>query len=113
MWRRLRTAVTILCLLLCAASSVLWVRSHRPVASLQDQDSLTLTRRDPQYWFVSRGGKLVLCRQVGKDWDQPLPSFKLVGLGFGGGRGPGSMLWNLSLPYWLITSLTLLPPLAW
>src|SRR5437588_9470185 len=84
MRRRLSGAIVILCLLTCIAASVLWVRSNRPVASLQDQDSLTLTRRDPQYWFVSRGGKLVLCRQVGKDWDQPLPSIKLLGLGFGG-----------------------------
>ena len=107
---RLRLPLAVLFLLLCGAIVTFWVRSYRPLTSQQDADILNIKRSEPIYWVISHPGRATLCRQVGKDWSQRLPEYEFVGVKFGGGRGnDGSMLWNLVLPYWLLTSVTALP----
>ena len=99
--------------LIAVTSIVLWVRSYSPdSASMQTRDSISFTRDDPLYWIISHPGSLAFCRQDGRNWDaHPLRGFKRFGIDFGGSYGDdGSMLWNLVVPYWMITSVALLLP---
>jgi hypothetical protein len=115
MKRRLFNMLAAASLVLCVASVVLWVRSYRSLASLGDHDSVTFTYRDPRWWIISYPGVAVLCRQTGKDWTgHDLPHVHMLGIDFGGSQGPtGDTIWNLRLPYWLLTAVTLvLPPLS-
>jgi hypothetical protein len=112
MRRILLHIIAVLSLLLCLASAVLWNRSYNITSpSLKIADSIDIRKTDPRYWIVTHPGRLTLCRQVGKNWDHPLKGFKFLGVDFGGLHGQGSMLWNLVLPCWLITTLTAILPL--
>ena len=83
------------------AAIVLMVRSYRFTQS-QAGESLTFTRRDPQWWVISHRGTLTLCRQNGKDWGREFGRVEAMGFKFGGLSGPGGSLWNLAVPYWFI-----------
>jgi hypothetical protein len=113
--RRLLRYLFILCsvvsLLPCAGVCVLWWRSHHPPGkSLESRDSLNITHSDPLYWLISDPGYLTLCRQVGANWDNPLKRISGAGVEFGGGWGEdGSILWNLSVPYWMLATVTAIP----
>jgi len=99
-------------LLLCLTSIVFWYRSHhitRP--SLKIADSINIRTTSPRYWINTHPNNLTLCRQVGKNWDHPLKSFKFLGVDFGGLYGDNSMLWNLIIPFWLLTTLFAILPL--
>jgi hypothetical protein len=109
--RWLGNSIAMLSLLLGIALAMLWARSHRATGSLKIADEINITHSDPMYWFISKPGTITLCRQIGRNWDTPLRGFHLLGISFGGGRGPGSMLWNLVVPYRLIMPLLLLVPL--
>lgn len=108
------TVVAAIGLALAIATVVLWVRSHRPAGSLGITDSIDIRNHDPRYWIVSRKDQLVLCRQVGKDWDHPLREVNVPGVvRFGGGWGDRSMLWNLVVPHWLVATVAVIPFLIW
>jgi hypothetical protein len=98
-------------LLLCLTCIVFWYRSHHIThPSLKIADSINLRTAEPLWWINTHPNNLTLCRQVGKNWDNNLKSFELAGVKFGGGFGQGSMLWNLVIPFWLLTTLfTILP----
>src|SRR5437868_14632007 len=102
MLRHLFTILSLFSLLAGIGLADLGVRSNRQMAGLSERDSLNITRTELLYWLVSNPGHVTLCRQVRRDWDNPLPKFHMLGIDFGGGQGPGSMLWNLQLPYWLL-----------
>lgn len=102
----------------CVLFAIAWYRSNPPGVSASRFDRITFTQSDPQYWIISQAGKAVLCRQVGRDWDNPLAKFDFLGITFGGGWGKNSLLWNLAIPYWILISLSLVLPslfvwLAW
>src|SRR5215212_8460689 len=112
MFRIIFHILATLSLLLCLTSLVLWFRSyHITSPTLKIADSITLRKDDPRYWIVTHPGQLTLCRQVGKNWDHPLKGFHFLGAEFGGLHGPDSLLWNLILPFWLLTILTSILPL--
>jgi len=99
-------------LLLCLTSIVFWYRSHHITSqSLKIADSINIRTTSPRYWINTHPNKLTLCRQVGKNWDHPLKSFELAGVKFGGLYGQDSMLWNLIIPFWLLTTLFAILPL--
>jgi hypothetical protein len=101
-----------LSLLLCLTSLVFWYRSHHITSpTLKIADSITIRKTSPRYWIVTHPNNLTFCRQVGKNWDHPLKSFEFAGLKFGGLYGQDSMLWNLIIPFWLLTTLTAILPL--
>jgi hypothetical protein len=112
--RRLFNLATAVSLMLCAAIIVLWVRSYRSLNSLSAADGINFTHTDPLYWIISRPGHAILCRQTGHDWSgHELHGFHFIGVRFGGLQAPdGSMLWNLELPYWLLTASALLLPVV-
>lgn len=115
MTRRLLTLGSVLSLLGCVGLCVLWVRSYRtPANGVAGRDHFNMTRSDPRYWLISGPGRLTLCRQEGRNWDNPLDEHALLGVRFGGlWGGDGSLLWNLDVPYWLLAAATALPaPLA-
>ena len=89
-------------LALFMATTVLWARSYRTLATLDDADSISFTQTDPIWWIISYPGEATLCRQVGSNWDLNLNGFNVLGVRFGGGYGPGSLLWNLVVPYWML-----------
>ncbi|HEY7089640.1 MAG TPA: hypothetical protein VH518_16195 [Tepidisphaeraceae bacterium] len=97
-------------LVLCVLSAVLWIRSYRPGPSIGGADSISITHSDPTWWIISNRGRAILCRQVGKDWGNPLHGFHFLGIDFGGEWGPGSLLWNLAVPYWMIVVLMAILP---
>src|SRR4051795_1981793 len=108
------TALAAASLALLVAVVVLWVRSYRPTGQLGIVDSIDIRRKDPRYWVISGKGRLTLCRQVGKDWDNPLREVNLLGLvNFGGGWGDRSLLWNLVVPHWLVAVTAAVPPFVW
>ncbi|HEV8290478.1 MAG TPA: hypothetical protein VGP94_01080, partial [Tepidisphaeraceae bacterium] len=101
-----------LSLLLCLTSILFWYRSHHITShSLKIADSINIRKTSPRYWIVTHPNNLTLCRQVGKNWDHPLKEFKFLGVRFGGLWGQNSMLWNLIIPFWLLTTLTAILPL--
>jgi hypothetical protein len=114
MRRRIFTAFAAASLLLCIVGVIFWVRSYATHPPIAHRDIINFTHVDPLYWIISYPGKAVLCRQVGRNWDgHELPHFDVLGVNFGGTRGPdGSILWNLAVPYWLITSLAIVLPAA-
>jgi hypothetical protein len=99
-------------LLACAGLVVLWVRSHQPHETLKDRDNLTIRAHDPRYWLISEKGRVIFCRQVGRNWDHPLRKFELAGIRFGGLWGERSMLWNLEVPYGFLVAAACALPLA-
>jgi hypothetical protein len=100
-------------LLLCLTSIVFWYRSHRITSpSLRIADSINIRKTSPRYWILTKPNTLTLCRQVGKNWDHPLREFKFLGVQFGGLYGQDSMLWNLVIPFWLLTALLAILPLC-
>src|SRR5258707_10498757 len=99
--------LTVFSMLLTAAVIVFWVRSYRPIKQQSEADSFSFTHRDPMYWVISHPGHVTLCRQVGHDWPISMGSFEFGGVRIGGVRGPGSLLWNLVVPYWLLVVLLL------
>jgi hypothetical protein len=106
MRRSLFHIVACLSLLLCLGSIVFWYRSHRIISpTLKIADSINIRKTSPRYWIVTHPNSLTLCRQVGKNWDHPLKEFKLLGVRFGGLYGQDSMLWNLVIPFWLLTTI--------
>ena len=112
--RVLLTIVAMISAALAIAFIALWIRSYSPnSASMQTRDSISFTHDDPLYWIISHPGSLAFCRQKGRNWDaHPLRGFKRFGIDFGGSYGDdGSMLWNLVLPYWMITSLAVVLPM--
>jgi len=101
-----------LSLLLCLTSIIFWYRSHHIISpSLKIADSIDIRKTTPRYWILTHPNNLTLCRQVGKNWDYPLKEFKFLGVKFGGLWGQDSMLWNLIIPFWLLTTLTAILPL--
>jgi hypothetical protein len=107
--RSLTTPLAALSSLLLIATIVLWFRSQHPKGSLKIADSFTFTKTEPQYWAITRPNRIVLCRQVGKDWSKNLRKFDFLGVKFGGHWGDKSMLWNLEIPFALPTVLFTLP----
>src|SRR4051812_39306604 len=102
-----------LSLLLCLTSIIFWYRSHHITnPSLKIADSINIRTADPRWWINTHPNHLTLCRQIGRDWDRPLKSFDFLGVNFGGGWGEGSMLWNLVIPFWLLTALFCVLPLC-
>jgi len=100
-------------LVLCLTSIVFWYRSHHITKpSLKIADSINIRTTSPRYWITTHPNSLTLCRQVGKNWDHPLKSFKFLGVDFGGLYGQDSMLWNLVIPFWLLTTLFVILPLC-
>jgi len=98
--------------LVCLTSAVFWYRSHHITSpSLKIADSITLRKTSPRYWINTHPNNLTLCRQVGKNWDHPLRGFEFAGVKFGGLWGQGSMLWNLIIPFWLLTFLAAILPI--
>lgn len=97
-------------LLLCVAICVIWVRSYSTNGAVSKMDEINIKLTDPRYWIMFYPGKAVLCRQVGNDWPNPLKEFHLLGIDFGGVWGQGSLLWNLSIPFWMLATLTLILP---
>ena len=109
--RRLLITLSIVSLLLCVGLSVLWGRSYKTDRSIGRVDSFSIKKTEPLYWFISGPGKLTLCGQRGKRWDNPLQEYKAMGFRFGGLWGDdGSLLWNLSTPYWALVTMTGIPP---
>src|SRR2546423_2345445 len=98
--------------LMCVGLVVLWIRSHQPHASLKDRDNFTIRARDPRYWLISEKGRVIFCRQVGRNWDHPLRKFELAGIRFRGLWGDRSMLWNLEVPYGFLVAASCVLPLA-
>ncbi len=99
-------------LLLCLSSIVFWYRSHHITSdTLKIADSITIRKTDPRYWINTHPNNLTFCRQVGRDWKYPLKSFEFAGVKFGGLYGQNSMLWNLIIPFWLLTTLTAILPI--
>ena len=62
-----------------------------------------LKGRDPWYWQASDGGSLIVCGRNGDRWRQPRPAFGLAGLEFASSRVGGDFLWDLLVPYRLLT----------
>ncbi|HEV8377561.1 MAG TPA: hypothetical protein VGP99_01830 [Tepidisphaeraceae bacterium] len=99
--------------LLCLTSIVFWYRSHHITSpTLKIADSINIRKTSPRYWIVTHPNNLTLCRQVGKNWHHPLKEFKVLGIRFGGLYGQNSMLWNLVIPFWLLTTLFAILPFA-
>src|SRR6266566_1074716 len=114
MFRKIVHTCAALSLLLCIASVTLWIRSyHITSPTLKIADSINIRKTDPRYWILTHPGQLTLWRQVGKNWVHPLNSFKFLGTQFGGLYGQNSMLWDLILPFWLLTTLFALLPLLY
>ena len=111
--RRVSNSLTVLSLLVCLVAIMLWVRSYRANSQTAGADSFDLTHKEPLYWFISNPGRLTFCRQEGKDWSHPVQHFNLLGLEYASSRVGQSSLANLLVPYWMIVSLTILPPLIW
>ena len=111
MRRRLFNLCSAASLVLCVTVCVLWARSYGPDGGRNGQpDSLRLTRSEPLYWFVSYPGRLVFCRQAGRNWDNPLKDVDVLGVSFGGLWGAdGSLLWNVQVPYWMLALAFTLP----
>jgi hypothetical protein len=103
--------VSVASLALCTASVILWVRSYRKLGPQSEADRIDFTRREPLYWIISNPGCAVLCGQQGRRWEKPLRGFDLAGVRFGGLWGPGSVLWNLAVPYWMLTAAAGVLPL--
>jgi hypothetical protein len=114
MRRALFTVLAALSLLLAITSITLWIRSYNPDPSIGARDSISFTHSDPLYWIISHPGSVVFCRQEGRNWDgHELRGFQWGGISFGGSWGDdGSMLWNLAVPFWMITTLALVLPAA-
>ena len=104
------TLASALSLLLCVATCALWARSYRPTVRADESDALDLTHAEPYYWIIANRGRLTFCRQAGKDWDQPKPVFRLLGIEFAGSWVGKSSLVNLFIPFWMLVGLTVLPP---
>src|SRR5436309_2931338 len=105
----LATAVWVVAL---GAVLAFWWRRYRPIKQQSEADSFNFTHRDPLYWVISSPGHVTLCRQVGRDWPISMGDTEFGGVRIGGVRGPGSMLWNLTVPYLHLVVL-LLAPSAW
>jgi hypothetical protein len=100
-------------LLLLIATIVFWWRSYgKGKLTLGDRDSISFTHDDPVYWVIMYPGEAVFCRQTGREWDgRDLAHFHFLGIEFGGSQGPtGDMLWNLHVPFWMLTVLTAVLP---
>jgi hypothetical protein len=102
---------SLLSLLLCVGSITWWARSYAPHQSAGEADSLDFTKHDPLYWMISNPGKLTFCRQVGHDWQDPWRKFNVAGVDFDASKPGPSTLCNLSIPYWMVTTITLLLPM--
>jgi hypothetical protein len=111
MCRRVFMVLPALSLVLCMGTCALWVRSFRPTVRAADADALDLTHGEPYYWLVANRGRLTFCRQAGKDWDQPKPVFRLLGIEFAGSWVGKSSLVNLFIPFWMLAGATALPPI--
>ena len=99
-------------LLLCLTSLVFWYRSHHITShSLKIADSINIRTTEPRWWITTHPNNLTLCRQVGRDWSKPLKGVEFAGLKFGGLYGQKSMLWNLIVPFWMLTTLFAILPL--
>ena len=108
--------LTIVSLLLLAATILLWVRSHRPHISVSDADCFDITRTEPLYWVISNRDRLTLCRQAGRDWQSPATQFNVLGLEYASSWVGDSSLWNLLVPFWMLAIAFILLPLiriAW
>ncbi len=102
-----------LSLLLCLTSIVFWSRSHHIThPSLKIADSINIRTTEPRWWITTHPNTLTLCRQVGRDWSKPLNGLEFAGVKFGGRWGQGSMLWNLVIPFWLLTTIFAILPLC-
>src|SRR4029079_5844202 len=100
-----------LSLLLCLTSVVFWCRSHHITKpTLKIADSINIRTTEPRWWITTHPNKLTLCRQVGRDWSKPLHGFDFGGVSFGGRWGQASMLWNLVVPFWMLTALFAIVP---
>ncbi|MDB5318957.1 MAG: hypothetical protein JWN40_588 [Phycisphaerales bacterium] len=108
----LLNTASLLSLLLCAATVILWTRSYRVTRDARSPDSFDFTHAQPLYWVISNPGRLTFCRQEGRDWNSPRPRFNVLGLELAGSVVGDSSLWNLFVPYWMLTCLTLALPLT-
>jgi hypothetical protein len=111
--RRVFNVLTVVSLVFCVTTATLWVRSYHSPLALNARDSFSITHRDPLWWIISNPGAAVLCRQTGRDWTgRQLARLNLLGIQFGGSQGrTGDTIWNLRLPYWFLTAVTLVLPL--
>lgn len=98
-------------LLLCVGTLALWARSYR--SRIGGPDSFDLTHNDPLYWFVSNPGRATFCRQVGKDWGNPVGRVEILGFEIATSPPGRDSLIDVLVPYWMIAVAAILPPLAW
>ena len=102
-----------LSLLLCLTSIVFWYRSHHITnPHMKIADSINIRTTEPRWWITTHPNTLTLCRQVGRDWSRPLHGVQFAGVSFGGRWGHNSMLWNLVIPFWLLTTVFAVLPLC-
>jgi hypothetical protein len=114
MKRAALTLLAALSLVLFFNLVIYWARSYRyPPHNTISSDILNLSRTDPLWWIVSQYGHLTLCRQAGKDWGEEFGDTSFAGFSFGGLRGPSGSLYNLRIPYWFPTTLSLALPILW
>lgn len=124
MARRLFASLSVLSLLLCLATAVLWVRSYRRADSVgywygNDERRLSMgmaTFRGTVWFYID---DLMMHDQPGRFYystalAEPLPHvLRLVPTAFGGfGYDMGEPLWLL-IPYWAIALATSLFPFLW
>ena len=110
---RLFTILSALSLVLFVAVVVLWVVSYRFPPNRAGGDSLNFTHTDPLWWVLSVRGRLVLCRQSGREWGDEFPGFDFAGFEYGGLRGPVGSLYNVAVPHWFAAAVMLALPLVW
>ena len=112
LFRWLVNGLSLLSLLACMRAGWLWGRSYELRGGM-GRDVVDLSRGEGAYWLASDRGRLVLCGQHGSGWGQPAAAFRLAGLEFASSRVRGDFLWNLIIPYPLLTPALALPPLLW
>src|SRR5688500_11751399 len=94
------TILSAVSLLLFLAVVVLLIVSYRFPLNRAGGDSLNFTRTDPLWWVLSVRGRVILCRQNGREWGEEFPGFEFAGFEYGGLRGPVGSLYNLAVPHW-------------
>jgi hypothetical protein len=101
-------------LLLCIATIILWSRSTRKLspAAADSFDIVHDVPNESYIWIISDQGRLAFCRQHGHDWHSPHTAFRILGLEYASSTVGQSYLKDLYLPYWLLTVVTLILPLA-
>ena len=113
MKRRVFTTLSAVSLVLFVVAVVLWFVSYRFPPNRAGGDSLNFNDTDPRWWILSVRGRLILCRQNGREWGEEFPGFDFAGFAYGGLRGPAGSLYNLAIPHWSAAAVALALPLIW